>query len=300
MAKQTIGEFLAVLRKARGMTQEEAAEKLQVSSKTVSSWENDRTYPDILLLPAIAELYGVSVDELVRGERNTHDECAEQTKEINETALNKMRRNKLVRYEQKRSVLTVTAIIGLILSPIGIAFQVDWVAILFIIIGLFTSLLCTLLLLHHTKSYLASEGIAFTEDITPENGQFYLSVNHEMIVRIKHILFLPFLLIFFCVRLSGTACILITLVMLFGLSLWQRHIVVKHGTEKQIECEINNLKIIVGFAVLTIIAAGIAGFAVPVNSITFFVKSITFFVIEAILGFILRKRNCFAPIQDTL
>ncbi|MCQ2399012.1 MAG: helix-turn-helix domain-containing protein, partial [Clostridia bacterium] len=65
----TFGQFASHLRKEKGFTQEEVAEKLFVSPKTLSSWENDRTSPDIKLLPMIADLYGVTVDELVRGER---------------------------------------------------------------------------------------------------------------------------------------------------------------------------------------------------------------------------------------
>lgn len=69
MERKTIGSFLSALRKANGMTQQEVAEKLNVSNKTVSKWERDEGYPEILILPAIAELYGVSVDEILRGEK---------------------------------------------------------------------------------------------------------------------------------------------------------------------------------------------------------------------------------------
>ena len=69
MSKQTIGEFLSALRKANGYTQEEIAEKLGVSNRTLSSWETDRTAPEVTLLPVIADIYGVTVDEILRGER---------------------------------------------------------------------------------------------------------------------------------------------------------------------------------------------------------------------------------------
>lgn len=69
MARMNIGEFIAALRKSSGCTQQEVAEKLGVSNKTVSSWETGISCPDIALLPAIAELFGVTCDELLRGER---------------------------------------------------------------------------------------------------------------------------------------------------------------------------------------------------------------------------------------
>ena len=67
--RTSIGEFLFILRKSKGMTQQEVADRLGVSNKTVSSWETGASCPDISLLPAIAELYGVTCDELLRGER---------------------------------------------------------------------------------------------------------------------------------------------------------------------------------------------------------------------------------------
>lgn len=62
----TIGEKLKAARGAAGLTQEQAAEKVGVSRQTVSSWENDRSYPDIAGVLALAELYGLSLDELLR------------------------------------------------------------------------------------------------------------------------------------------------------------------------------------------------------------------------------------------
>ena len=69
MTRKSMGEFMAVLRKANGMTQREVADRLSVSDKAVSRWERDECAPDISLIPAIAELYGVTCDELLKGER---------------------------------------------------------------------------------------------------------------------------------------------------------------------------------------------------------------------------------------
>lgn len=76
MTRQTIGAFLATQRKAHGYTQEEVAEKLGISNRTLSKWETDRSSPDILALPALAQLYGVTVDEILRGERDKPQEAA--------------------------------------------------------------------------------------------------------------------------------------------------------------------------------------------------------------------------------
>lgn len=65
---ETIGNRISYLRKEKGITQEEMAEKLGVTPQAVSKWENDISYPDILLLPKLAEILGVTVDELLSGE----------------------------------------------------------------------------------------------------------------------------------------------------------------------------------------------------------------------------------------
>lgn len=63
--KETLGKRIASLRKEKGLTQEQLAEKVGVSAQAVSKWENDISCPDITLLPLLADLFGVSVDELL-------------------------------------------------------------------------------------------------------------------------------------------------------------------------------------------------------------------------------------------
>lgn len=62
------GAYLAMLRKAKGLTQEAAAEILGVSNKTVSKWETGGGFPEITVLPALAELYGVTADDILAGQ----------------------------------------------------------------------------------------------------------------------------------------------------------------------------------------------------------------------------------------
>ena len=63
--KLYIGENLKRLRKEKGFTQEQLAERLNVSFQAVSKWECGDGYPDIVMLPSIAQIFGVSLDELV-------------------------------------------------------------------------------------------------------------------------------------------------------------------------------------------------------------------------------------------
>ena len=70
MDAKTFGVTISSLRKKEGLTQAEIAAKLNVSDKTVSKWENGLGFPEITQLPCIAELFGVSIDYLMTGERS--------------------------------------------------------------------------------------------------------------------------------------------------------------------------------------------------------------------------------------
>lgn len=76
---KSIGQFIATLRKANGMTQKQLAEMLNVSDKAISRWERDECSPDISLIPVIAEIFNVTSDEILRGER-INREMSEQGK----------------------------------------------------------------------------------------------------------------------------------------------------------------------------------------------------------------------------
>lgn len=69
MDTRKIGGFLRMLRKEKGLTQEQLAEQLFVSGRTVSRWETGTNLPDLSILIRIAEFYGVEVKELLNGER---------------------------------------------------------------------------------------------------------------------------------------------------------------------------------------------------------------------------------------
>lgn len=72
MEAKSIGKFIATLRKANGYTQAQLAEILGVSNKTISNWENEVSYPDLSLIPVIADLFNVTSDELLRGTKNNN------------------------------------------------------------------------------------------------------------------------------------------------------------------------------------------------------------------------------------
>ena len=68
MKRQTFGATVAALRKYKGLTQLELADRMGVTDKAVSKWERDLSLPDTASLPKLTETLGVSVDELMQGQ----------------------------------------------------------------------------------------------------------------------------------------------------------------------------------------------------------------------------------------
>ncbi len=67
---KTLGTKIAEYRKLKGMTQDELAKRLNVSAQAVSKWENDLSIPDLTILIELADLFNVSLDELIRQKEN--------------------------------------------------------------------------------------------------------------------------------------------------------------------------------------------------------------------------------------
>lgn len=63
--ESTLGKRIAAHRKRLGLTQEQLADKLSITAQAVSKWENDQSCPDISVLPLLADIFGVSTDELL-------------------------------------------------------------------------------------------------------------------------------------------------------------------------------------------------------------------------------------------
>lgn len=119
MEKKSMGSFLTVLRKANGLTQKQLAEKLNVSDKAVSRWERDECAPDLSLIPVLAEIYGVTSDEILRGQRTDPDKLYYGADRANA----QKQRNRILKSTKTkfvyRSLLTVAlAVVGVLLAYI--------------------------------------------------------------------------------------------------------------------------------------------------------------------------------------
>ena len=74
-----IGSKIKAARLKKKMTQEQVAELLGVSRQTISNWENEKSYPDIISVIALSDLYSVSLDELLKGDQKMAEHLEEST-----------------------------------------------------------------------------------------------------------------------------------------------------------------------------------------------------------------------------
>ena len=119
MEKKTIGAFIAALRKANGLTQKQLADKLCVSDKAVSRWERDETLPDLTLIPVMAELFGVTSDELLRGQRANPDATpSPQAEEKSQKRLQYLLDKAKTNFQIRCIIAVMLALAGLIMAMI--------------------------------------------------------------------------------------------------------------------------------------------------------------------------------------
>ncbi len=119
MDKKTMGSFIAVLRKANGMTQRDLAERLGVSDKTVSHWERDDSVPDISLIPDIAEIFNVSCDELIKGERKADQAAADEPDKFTNTRqLKNLADRNFVRLKSRSTISIGIGLVGIFTAAI--------------------------------------------------------------------------------------------------------------------------------------------------------------------------------------
>lgn len=100
-----IGKQLKDARIESGYTQEQVAEQLDVSRQTISSWENGRTFPDIVSVVSLSDIYDVSLDVLIKGDEKMLEHLEEST--------NIVKSNKKLLFAIIANVLTAIAMIGL-------------------------------------------------------------------------------------------------------------------------------------------------------------------------------------------
>ncbi|OLR54986.1 transcriptional regulator [Hornefia porci] len=119
MDQGKIGTFLKELRKEKDLTQEDLAEQLNVSNRTISRWETGSNMPDISMLVEIADFYEVSIPEIIDGERKSEN----MNQETRDTAI------KMAEYSKNEVKVGKQKVIGYLMSVFGIFIIVSALAI---------------------------------------------------------------------------------------------------------------------------------------------------------------------------
>ena len=112
------GKLIAELRKKQGLTQQQLADKLNLSNKTISKWESGAGSPDISNLSILAEILGISVDELLKGELNAPQQNTDSHKD------NSTRKELSPKQKTERAVIALAASIGAVLGIL--AYNYGW------------------------------------------------------------------------------------------------------------------------------------------------------------------------------
>lgn len=104
-----IGRFLQEMRKENGLTQEQLAEKLGVSSRSVSRWENGKNMPDFDLVIEIANLYEIGIEEILNGERKS--DMIDKEKETAMLKVSEYESNEKMRFVKRLRIILIIALI---------------------------------------------------------------------------------------------------------------------------------------------------------------------------------------------
>lgn len=124
MDKEKTGQLITELRKEKGLTQKQLAEALNVTDKAVSKWERGLSFPDISMLEPISELLGVSIMEILAGERQSGEETIsrEEAKDLINASVELSEEE--IRHKKERSRLIIIILIVLAMLLVSITLNV--------------------------------------------------------------------------------------------------------------------------------------------------------------------------------
>lgn len=193
--EKTIGKFISVLRKSKGMTQKDLAEQLYISDKTVSRWERDETVPDLALLPVLAEIFDVTIDELIRGEKcvQEKDESVLDSKKL-EVRLEWILKKQKVEFYAKSMISVAIVVISIIVAAIcNLGFYRGTIAFFASCIGFVCAALCQAIF------YILGKQLVGMDDFANEKIKSHLQELKIITYKIYCVIILCFV---FCLPLA--------------------------------------------------------------------------------------------------
>ena len=252
MEKKTIGKFIAVLRKASGMTQKELGDRLYVSDKTVSRWERDECTPELALIPVIAEIFGVTTDELLRGERNAlggegsafeiSAEAEAYQKKKSDKQWRSLLHRRMTTYQNLTYLSVGLPIVGLLGAAIAnLALTRGLVGFCIAVVFVLASVICQLCFAANAKMPMDDE-----EDAESSRISDLVAFNDRVTVTAVKVMFFDLSTLAFCMPimryshfgltfgswvLEGTVCVLLALVIGWAVYAFAvRPLLIKNGS----------------------------------------------------------------------
>ena len=118
MNQEVIGKFIAECRKEKNMTQQEVADKLGVTDRAISHWENGRRLPDYSLLKDLCDVLSISINELFSGEKISKEDYETKAEENMSKLIND-------NYSEKKKINWIIAIsVAIVYLSISIIFDI--------------------------------------------------------------------------------------------------------------------------------------------------------------------------------
>ena len=177
MDQVKIGKFIQEVRKEQNLTQKEVAEKLNISDKTVSKWETGNGLPEVGLMLPLCKLLGLSVNELLSGERLDEKQYHERAEKNIMSLMNERK------YAKKKTAILMIIAFSVIITccalfiVVGLAEMEAWLRILLIVIGFIAMsavILCICFLDNEIGDF---ECVKCGEHFTPSYGAYIMGMH---------------------------------------------------------------------------------------------------------------------------
>lgn len=124
MDKERTGQLITELRKEKGLTQKQLADALNVTDKAVSKWERGLSFPDISMLEPISEVLGISIMEILAGERQEESDTISREEAQKIVSASVELSDEEIRHKKERSRLIITILIVFSLLLISLTLNV--------------------------------------------------------------------------------------------------------------------------------------------------------------------------------
>ena len=207
MNQEKIGKFILECRKNKKLTQSELAEKLGVTDKSISNWENGRNMPDLSLFKPLCEILDISINDLISGEKISEDKYQEKLEEniistIDYTNKKVLEKNNIINiifisfgiilaisamtiFPSESSWGSIYSIFGVLLSLIGVlrfTKKLNYYKILLINLGYFIIFIIVLLIIDYLSVINIKQAPRFSiYKISSENAIYYDTLFYDVV-----------------------------------------------------------------------------------------------------------------------